>query len=212
MFAQVDGHRDQSQGGLGIGLQLVKSLVEMHGGTIAASSAGTGQGSEFLVRLPLTECAKAHAHEAPVTTNTSAGERLRVLVIDDNRDNAESLRLLLGLMGHNVRVALDGIEGIRVAEDFRPNVILLDIGMPDLDGHEVCRRIRSHDWGRAMVLIAQTGWGQDEDRRRTQACGFDYHLVKPISHAALTEMLAKVSGNAASLQSQPDANAVPASR
>jgi CheY-like chemotaxis protein len=134
-----------------------------------------------------------------------------VLIVDDNQDNVDSLRLLLGLMGHNVRVALEGMEGIRVAEEFRPDVVLLDIGMPNLDGHEVCRRIRAHDWGRSMVLIAQTGWGQDEDRRRTQAAGFDWHLVKPINHAALTEMLARISGKCGALQLRPVANGLPAS-
>ena len=210
MFAQFDGHLDRSQGGLGIGLQLVKSLVELHGGTIEASSAGAGQGSEFVVRLPLM-LNSTHAADPPVAAEAAATGRLRVLIVDDNQDNVDSLRLLLGLMGHNVRVALEGMEGIRVAEEFRPDVVLLDIGMPNLDGHEVCRRIRAHDWGRSMVLIAQTGWGQDEDRRRTQAAGFDWHLVKPINHAALTEMLARISGKCGALQLRPVANGLPAS-
>ncbi|HEV8071420.1 MAG TPA: response regulator [Planctomycetaceae bacterium] len=208
MFAQFDGHR--SQGGLGIGLQLVKSLVEMHGGTIEASSAGADQGSEFVVRLPLA-LNSTHAADPPVAAEAPASGRLRVLIIDDNQDNVDSLRLLLGLMGHNVRAALEGMEGIRVAEEFRPDVVLLDIGMPKLDGHEVCRRIRAHDWGRSMVLIAQTGWGQDEDRRRTQAAGFDCHLVKPIDHAALTDMLARISGKSGALQFRPVAKGLPAS-
>jgi signal transduction histidine kinase/DNA-binding response OmpR family regulator len=210
MFAQFDGHLDRSQGGLGIGLQLVKSLVEMHGGTIEASSAGAGQGSEFVVRLPLV-LNSTHAADPPVAAEAAASGRLRVLIVDDNQDNVDSLRLLLGLMGHNVRVALEGMEGIRVAEEFRPDVVLLDIGMPNLDGHEVCRRIRAHDWGRSMVLIAQTGWGQDEDRRRTQAAGFDCHLVKPINHADLTEMLARISGKCGAVQLRPVANGLPAS-
>jgi signal transduction histidine kinase len=192
MFAQVDWHRDRSQGGLGIGLQLVKSLVEMHGGTIEASSAGPGKGSEFRVRLPIAASEATEATDAPPSA-ASANGRLRVLVVDDNRDNAESLRMLLGFMGHTVRAALDGNEGIRAAEEFRPDVVLLDIGMPKLDGNEVCRRIRSQDWGRDMVLIAQTGWGQEEDRRQTRDAGFDYHLVKPINHASLSAVLAKIS-------------------
>jgi signal transduction histidine kinase len=192
MFAQVDWHRDRSQGGLGIGLQLVKSLVEMHGGTIEASSAGPGQGSEFRVRLPIAAASATEVTEPPPCAANANG-RLRVLVVDDNRDNAESLRMLLGFMGHTVRAALDGSEGIRAAEEFRPDVVLLDIGMPKLDGNEVCRRIRSQDWGRDMVLIAQTGWGQEEDRRQTRDAGFDYHLVKPINHASLSAVLAKIS-------------------
>ena len=211
MFAQFDVHIDRSQGGLGIGLQLVKSLVEMHGGTIEASSAGAGQGSEFVVRLPLLLNSTAPAVDPPVAIETAANGRLRVLIVDDNRDNVESLRLLLVLMGHNVRVALEGLEGINVANEFRPDVVLLDIGMPNLDGHEVCRRIRACDWGRDMVLVAQTGWGQEEDRRRTQAAGFDYHLVKPIDHASLTAVFAKICERSAALQSQDIANGSPAS-
>ncbi|HEV3298868.1 MAG TPA: response regulator [Planctomycetaceae bacterium] len=211
MFAQFDGHIDRSQGGLGIGLQLVKSLVEMHGGTIEASSAGAGQGSEFVVRLPLLLNSTAPAVDPPVAIETAANGRLRVLIVDDNRDNVESLRLLLVLMGHNVRVALEGLEGINAADEFRPDVVLLDIGMPNLDGHEVCRRIRARDWGRDMVLVAQTGWGQEEDRRRTQAAGFDYHLVKPIDHASLTAVFAKICEKSGALQSQDVANGSPAS-
>jgi signal transduction histidine kinase len=210
MFAQFDGHIDRSQGGLGIGLQLVKSLVEMHGGTIEASSAGAGQGSEFVVRLPLLLNSTVNVVDPRVAIETAANGRLRVLIVDDNRDNVESLRLLLALMGHNVRVALEGLEGINVANEFRPDVVLLDIGMPNLDGHEVCRRIRARDWGRDMVLVAQTGWGQEEDRRRTQAAGFDYHLVKPIDHASLTAVFAKIGERSGALQSQDVANGSPA--
>jgi signal transduction histidine kinase len=209
MFAQVDWHRDRSQGGLGIGLQLVKSLVELHGGTIEATSPGPGYGSEFLVRLPLAIDSATPEVVVPRIETPSNG-RLRLLIVDDNRDNAESLRLLLGLMGHCVRVALDGIEGIQVAEEFRPHAVLLDIGMPNVDGNEVCRRIRSHDWGREMVLIAQTGWGHEEDRRRTREAGFDHHLVKPINHASLNELLAKIDHKCPSLESQVPADGLPA--
>jgi signal transduction histidine kinase len=193
MFAQVDRHQDRSQGGLGIGLQLVKSLVEMHGGSISAASAGAGSGSEFVVCLPLLVDSTADAAEVNARPTMTAGPRLKVLVVDDKPDNVESLRLLLTLMGHTVQTAADGAEGIRAAEEFRPDVILLDIGMPDLDGHEVCRRIRAEEWGRSIVIIAQTGWGQEDDRRRTNAAGFDYHLVKPINHAELNSRLAQVS-------------------
>jgi PAS domain S-box-containing protein len=192
MFAQVDRHLDRAQGGLGIGLRLVKWLVEMHGGTIEASSAGAGKGSEFLIRLPSLVDSSTSAVDGPVPAVATASARLRVLIVDDNRDNVESLRLLLGLMGHDVRVAHDGFEGISAAEIFRPDIVLLDIGMPKLDGNEVCKRIRTYDWGRELVLIAQTGWGQVEDRRRTAAAGFDYHMVKPIDHEALSKLLAEI--------------------
>jgi CheY-like chemotaxis protein len=152
----------------------------------------------------------APAVDPPVAIETAANGRLRVLIVDDNRDNVESLRLLLVLMGHSVRVALEGLEGINAANEFRPDVVLLDIGMPNLDGHEVCRRIRARDWGRDMVLVAQTGWGQEEDRRRTQAAGFDYHLVKPIDHASLTAVFAKIGERSGALQSQDVANGSPA--
>jgi len=203
MFAQVNPQRDRSEGGLGIGLQLVKSLVEMHGGSIEVFSAGAGRGSEFVVRLPLVAHSVTDSPNVPraVEAPAKACGHLRVLIVDDNRDNVESLRMLMGLLGHVVRIALEGIEGIRAAEEFHPDVVLLDIGMPDLDGHEVCRRIRAHEWGRRMVLIAQTGWGQEEDRRRTQAAGFDYHLVKPIDYAGLSAILAKISEAAAASRS-----------
>lgn len=195
MFAQVDRHLERAQGGLGIGLRLVKRLVEMHGGTIEASSAGAGQGSEFCVTLPLAPQLQAAAVQLPPAAAKPAASNLRILVVDDNKDNVASLRMLLGIMGHDVRVAYDGLEGLGVANQFRPDVVLLDIGMPKLDGHETCRRIRSEDWGRNMVLIAQTGWGQEEDRRRTDAVGFDYHLVKPVSHQTLNQLLGEIVEN-----------------
>jgi CheY-like chemotaxis protein len=177
---------------------LVKRLVEMHGGSIAARSAGAGQGSEFLIRLPLAREFVVVPKETSTVPSQSATTQLRVLIVDDNRDNVASLRILLGMMGHDVHTAYDGLEGIETAGQVRPDVVLLDIGMPKLDGHETCRRIRSQHWGREMVLIAQTGWGQDEDRRRTSAVGFDYHLIKPVSHKALNEVLVEVMNGRAS--------------
>lgn len=197
LFAQIDRHMDRSKGGLGIGLRLVKSLVELHGGRIRASSGGAGQGSEFIIRLPMaTEtCPQEEVPQvkpAAQPAESKNGKHLRVLIVDDNQDNADSLRRLLSMTGHEVRAAFGGPEGLRVAEEFLPDVALLDLGMPEVDGHEVCRRIRSAPWGRHMTLIAQTGWGQEQDRRRTGEVGFDYHLVKPIDHAALSELLTKI--------------------
>ncbi|MGE3315699.1 MAG: response regulator [Planctomycetaceae bacterium] len=200
MFTQVDRHLHRSQGGLGIGLRLVKRLVELHGGSVQAISAGTDAGSEFLVRLPLLQNTSSNGDPLPPGTglramnnSNASSQKLRILVVDDNRDSVESLRLLLTFLGHDVRVAYDGLEGISVAEEFRPEMILLDIGMPKLDGYETCRRIRSYDWGRQIAIIAQTGWGQQDDRRRTQSAGFDHHLVKPVNHATLNELLERVA-------------------
>ena len=189
MFAQVDGAMDRSQGGLGIGLSLAKGLVEMHGGHISAHSEGVGKGSEFVVRLP----SRRPMHPAAMPgTRAEAGppviDTYRILVADDLRDSADSLAKLLQLMGHSVEVAYDGEEALRVAESFRPEVALLDIGMPGLNGFEVCRRMRAQPWGSRMTLIAQTGWGQEEDRRRTREAGFDHHVVKPIDPGALGEL------------------------
>ena len=192
MFTQVDRSREQSQGGLGIGLTLVKRLVEMHGGTVEAESAGEGHGSVFEIRLPaLQEMADAATPAAGDTRRTSSTHR--ILVVDDNADSADSLAMLLELTGHEVYTAHDGHSAIASAEEHRPDVVLLDIGLPVLNGHEVCRTIRQQPWGKAMVLIALTGWGQDEDRRRSQEAGFDGHLVKPVDHPRLLELLASLT-------------------
>jgi two-component system CheB/CheR fusion protein len=188
MFYQVDRSLERSTSGLGIGLTLVQRLVEMHGGRIEARSAGPGQGSEFIVHLP----AAAEPPETAVPRPAAAPQEMitrRILVVDDNRDSAESLALLLELGGHEVQTASDGVEALEVAERFRPDVALLDLGMPRLNGYEAARRIRQQPWGRSMVLIAQTGWGQEDDRRRTREAGFDAHLTKPVDTAALLELL-----------------------
>lgn len=192
MFTQVDRSLERSQGGLGIGLTLVKVLVELHGGSVEARSDGPGQGSEFVVRLPVEPTA------VPVAGPPSeSGERAgppgtcRILVADDNVDSAASLALMLKIMGHEVRTANDGLQAVEVAAAFRPDVILLDIGMPNLNGYEACRRIREGP-GEGAVLVALTGWGQDEDRRRSREAGFDHHLVKPVDPVALAKLLASL--------------------
>ena len=192
MFTQVDRNLERSQGGLGIGLSIVKQLVEMHGGTVEACSDGDGLGSEFIVRLStdLSGGAPAPLNEATVVRPTAA---YRILVVDDNVDSAESLAMLLTIMGHETKTAYDGLEALDAAAAFRPRVILLDIGLPKLDGVEVCRRIRQQAWGKDMVVIALTGWGQEEDKRKTLAAGVDAHLVKPLVPAALEQLLAELT-------------------
>ncbi len=192
MFSQVDRSLQKSQGGLGIGLTLVKRLVEMHGGAVDVRSEGLGEGSEFIVRLPVlvaTTKPPVAKEEAHVVLKSS----LRILIVDDNRDGADSLALMLRIMGNDTRTAYDGQQGVEVAEEFRPEILLFDIGLPKLNGYEACRRIREQPWGKDMVLIAVTGWGQDEDRRRSRDAGFDDHLVKPVDPQALMTLLAEVA-------------------
>jgi PAS domain S-box-containing protein len=192
MFSQGDSLAERARGGMGIGLSLARGLVEMHGGTIGALSGGVGQGSEFVVRLPRAGEAGA-AVPAQATAQPAAAPPCRVLVADDLRDSADSLGLLIELMGHAVEVAYDGEEALRRAERFRPDIALLDLGMPKLDGFAVCERIRAAPWGATMRLVAQSGWGQDDDRRRTAAAGFDHHLVKPIDPLALDALVQELA-------------------
>ena len=192
MFMQVDTTSDRSQGGLGIGLTLVKRLVEMHGGTIEARSAGEGLGSEFVVRLPvLTKPLAAAPHGPNDATKSSALHS--ILIVDDNRDSADSLSMLLELTGKQTFLAHDGLEALEMAEKYRPQAMLVDIGLPKLTGHEVCRRIREQHWGQDIVMIALTGWGQEDDRRKSQEAGFDGHLVKPVDYDELLDLLAELS-------------------
>ncbi len=195
LFVQADQAADRSQGGLGIGLTLVRSLVEMHGGTVEARSPGLGSGSEFVVRLPLASVQPADpgprgkdAHPGQATP--PSGHRL--LVVDDNQDAANSLALLLSLQGHEVRVAHDGRAALELLNGYRPEVIFLDIGMPGMDGYEVARRVRRQRGLEAVRLAALTGWGQQEDRRRSAEAGFDHHLVKPVDPNALEEVLSRL--------------------
>jgi CheY-like chemotaxis protein len=188
MFSQVDTSLERSRGGLGIGLTLVKTLVEMHGGTIAARSAGPGLGSEFEVRLPAVAGA-SRPPSPPAVVETKRAARRRVLIVDDSEDGAQSLAMLLQFGGHDTYQAHDGVEAIEAATRLRPDVVLLDIGLPRLNGYEVCSRIRKEPWGSQVTLVALTGWGQEEDRHRSMEAGFDEHLVKPVDHDVLLDLL-----------------------
>jgi len=194
MFAQVDTSLDRSRGGLGIGLTLVKTLVEMHGGTVHAQSDGPARGSEFTVRLPVLSDAVRPASHAGVVEPPSPTVQRRVLIVDDSEDGAESLAMLLQLSGHETHVAHDGVEAIEAAEKLHPDILLLDIGLPRLNGYEVCHRLRKEPWAKNLVLVALTGWGQEEDRHRSREAGFDAHLVKPVDHDALLRLLASLPG------------------
>jgi len=191
LFRRVRPSYVHDQGGLGIGLTLVKRLVAMHGGTVSASSAGPGLGSEFTVRLPVVTAVAG----APVVGDEHPGVEhghLRVLVVDDHVDGATSMCRLLRVLGHEAHQANDGVEGLTAAEELHPDVVLLDIAMPKLNGYEVARRLRAEPWGKHMLLIAVTGWGQDGDKLRASEAGFDFHLTKPVDVAELTRVLASV--------------------
>ena len=191
LFTQIPSDRVSTSGGLGIGLALVRALVELHGGEIRASSKGEDQGSEFMVRLPLLihETPAVEAAQAPQRTEAPMQVRRNILIADDNQDALESLALMLRMEGHEVVCASDGEEALILAGQRKPEIVVLDVGMPKLDGCEVARRIRAEAWGRGAILVALTGWGQDVDRRRSREAGFDMHLVKPVDPATLCDML-----------------------
>lgn len=190
LFSRLDGSDERTPGGLGIGLALVRKLIEMHGGQVAVHSDGAGLGSEFIVRLPLLAQSPAPAAAyAPKGGNGVGDAPRRILIADDNRDALESLALLLECGGHEVWKAVNGVEACELAEQRRPHLALLDLGMPVLDGYEAARRIRKQPWGRQMMLVALSGWGQHADVQRSRASGFDSHLVKPASFDALAQVL-----------------------
>jgi CheY-like chemotaxis protein len=195
MFAQVDSPLERRQPGLGIGLHLVKRIVELHGGSVVAKSEGDGRGSEFVVRLPLDDAAAEAPGPVMAPRPTSAprplpsGRAQRVLVVDDNRDSVESLSLLLRLEGYETEVAYAGAEALSKARGFHPDVVLLDIGLPVMNGYEVCRALRREPHQGTIRIVALTGWGQERDRQRATEAGFDGHLVKPVDPAALAALL-----------------------
>jgi signal transduction histidine kinase/ActR/RegA family two-component response regulator len=194
MFVQVRRSTSRAQGGLGVGLTLVKSLVERHQGTVEAHSEGLGRGSRFIVRLPITlPAADAETRLADVP-HTALLQHRRALVVDDNHDSADSLAMLLRLMGAEVRAVYGGHDALEGLAAYSPAVMFVDIGMPEIDGYAVARRVRRHPSCNGVLLIALTGWGQEEDRRRSQEAGFDHHLVKPASLDALEEVLRAALG------------------
>jgi len=193
LFAQVDRSLERSQGGLGIGLALVRKLVEMHGGSVVADSAGPNRGCTFTVRLPLIH-APADQAEAACTLSQGMANDVRVLVVDDNVDSAQSMSQLLTMLGYHTRTAHDGLEALHVANAYHPQAVILDIGLPKLSGLDAARRIREQDWGQRALLIALSGWGQDEDRQKTHEAGFDHHFVKPVDVDALMQVLAEAQG------------------
>ena len=188
MFAQVDTTLERSRDGLGIGLTLVRTLVELQGGTVEAHSGGLGRGSEFIVRLPVAAETTEPPSRKPVAA-PAATAGLRILIVDDSADGAESLAMLLQAGGYETHQAYDGLEAIDAAARLRPDAVLLDIGLPRLNGYEACRRIREQPWGKDLLLVALTGWGTEEDRNRSREAGFNAHLVKPVDYAVLIQVL-----------------------
>ena len=190
MFSQGKTEREHAEGGLGIGLALVRGLLDLHGGTVEARSEGTGRGSEFIVRFPVGDAQRAPVEPVPATEVPGAvTHSVKVLVADDNRDAADSLAILLEGDGHQVRKAYDGTAALETAREFRPDVALLDIGMPGLSGYEVAQQVRAEEWGDEMVLIALTGWGQSQDKARALSAGFDHHVTKPVEPERLQVLL-----------------------
>jgi CheY-like chemotaxis protein len=204
MFTQINSSSESGHTGLGIGLTLVKRLVEMHGGNIDVSSRGRNLGTSFRVRLPALPY-PSFAAESPELDDPPhlVSPRRKVLVVDDNSDALDSLSRMVTLMGNDVCKARDGLEALEATERFQPDIVLMDLGMPNMNGYEAARRMREQPWGQKLVLVATTGWGQEEDRRRTAEAGFDRHLVKPIEAVVLSDLL-----NDPELKSSPSPTAV----
>ena len=192
LFTQLGSSLERSEGGLGIGLSLAKRLTELHGGTLTAHSEGKDLGSEFVVRLPVLLETALPAAPVPIAAPKPPTAARRILVVDDMRDSADSLAVLLGMGGDETQTAYDGLEAVESAEAFRPDVILLDVGMPRMNGYDACRAIRQQPWGKSIAIIAMTGWGQDDDRRKSREAGFDHHLVKPVDIDDLLKLLAEL--------------------
>jgi CheY-like chemotaxis protein len=192
LFAQVENHTERARGGLGIGLALVKQLVEMHHGSVSAQSAGPGQGSVFSVRIPLAVSeveTKPDVKEAVAAP--AQAQPLKVLVVDDNVELAQTVGWMLEEIGHEYQLVHDGREALQAAREFKPDAILLDIGLPVMDGYEVCRAFRQDDVFKDALIIAQTGWGQQRDKALASEAGFDHHLVKPVAYDDLERVLAQ---------------------
>jgi len=192
MFMQIDHSQQRTQGGLGIGLTLVRTLVEMHGGSVVAHSGGTGKGSEFVIRLPLAKSTVGLSELSYAGAGKTIASSLRVLIVDDNRDAADSLGVLLRRLGTITRVAYDGPAALEVMSTYRPAVVLLDLGMPGMDGFEVVRRMRRRADCAQIIVVALSGWGQEADRRKTAEAGFHDHLVKPVDLHRLQQLLASI--------------------
>ena len=190
MFTQAGTALERAQGGLGVGLALVERLVKLHGGSVAAYSAGEGQGSQFTIRLPVASAHKKPTPERRDGTRELPEKRCRILVVDDNVDSVDSLAMLLQMMGHEVATASDGESALDQADEFRPDVAILDIGLPKVNGYDLAKQIREHAWGKDVVLVALTGWGQEQHRRRSMESGFNHHLTKPVEFDVLQEILA----------------------
>jgi len=190
MFTQVGASLERSQGGLGVGLALVERLIKLHGGTVAAYSAGAGQGSQFTIRLPVAQSQKVTATERRDVPLGAASSRCRVLVVDDNVDSVDSLAMLLRMMGHEVETASDGEAALKKADEFRPDVAILDIGLPKVNGYDLAKQIRQRSWAKDVVLVALTGWDQAQHRLRSQESGFNHHLTKPVEFDVLQQILA----------------------
>lgn len=191
MFTQIDRSLEKTHGGLGIGLSIAKRLVEMHDGTIEVRSEGRNKGTEFIVSMPASVSTVFEIKKGSAAEELAASSvRRRILVADDNEDSAASMAMMLEILGNEVRTANDGIEAVEAAEGFKPDIILLDIGMPELNGYDACRRIREQPWGSNIVIAAMTGWGQEEDKRLSKEAGFDHHLVKPVKLESIENLLA----------------------
>lgn len=189
LFAQGDRSLDRSEGGLGIGLTLVRSLAQLQGGTVAATSDGPGKGSEFVVRLPAAQGRAEADNKGKRDATAAPARRFRVLVVDDNVDTANGMARLLRFSGHDVRVAHNGDEALEVAREHRPEVTLLDIGLPGMDGYEVAEHLRAEEGSKDSVLIAVSGYGEEQARARSKAAGFHHHLVKPVNFDTILALL-----------------------
>jgi CheY-like chemotaxis protein len=192
LFTQAQRSLDRSQGGLGIGLAVVRKLAEMHGGTVEAQSAGSGKGSEFTVRLPVLSSPTSRSQVLSDEEEKRPDSGWRVLVVDDNVDSADSIAMLLQMSGHEVRVSYSGQDAVETAVEYQPDIVLLDIGLPGMDGYEVGRRLRKRPELREVKLIAVTGYGREADRLQSQEAGFDYHLVKPVDAQKLQDLLVEL--------------------